>query len=152
VSRGEDAEVAVTAGEAVGGIVRLGARCGRDLGGAGLARLSARGRGEGVDPDARRLQTKIIPYVRCWGGSNDGGADGVGRRVGQRRGKFPLRREWKGARLGRRRLGADPMMAASMAWGGGWGGGEGGVRRREDLGGDGGRTVNHRMWTPTLLS
>jgi hypothetical protein len=29
-------------------------------------------------------------------------------------------------------LGADPMMAAQMVWGGGWGGGEGGVRRGED--------------------
>jgi hypothetical protein len=29
-------------------------------------------------------------------------------------------------------VGADPMMAARMAWGGGWGGGEGGVRRGED--------------------
>jgi hypothetical protein len=34
VSRGEDVEVAVTVGEAVGGITRLGARCGRDFEGA----------------------------------------------------------------------------------------------------------------------
>jgi hypothetical protein len=61
-----------------------------------------------------------------------------------------LWRGWNGARLGRRRLGADPMMVAPMAWGGGWGGGEGVVRRGEDLGGDGGRTMHHRMWTPTL--
>jgi hypothetical protein len=27
-----------------------------------------------------------------------------------------------------------------------------GVRRGEDLGGDGGRTMHHRMWTPTLIS
>jgi hypothetical protein len=118
----------------------------------GLARPSGRGRGEGVDLDARCLPTKIIPSVRCWGGSDDGGADGVGRRVGRRRGRRLLWRGWKGARLGRRRLGADPMMVASMAWGGEWGGGEGGVCRGEDLGGDGGRTVHHRMWTPTLLS
>jgi hypothetical protein len=42
-------------------------------------------------------------------------------------------------------VGADPMMAAQMGWGGGWGGGEGGLRRGEDLGGDEGRTVQHRM-------
>jgi hypothetical protein len=35
VSRGEDVEVAVTVGEAVGGIARLGARCGQDFGGGG---------------------------------------------------------------------------------------------------------------------
>jgi hypothetical protein len=50
VSRGEDVEVAVTAGEAIGGIARLGARCGRDFRGGkatGLARPYGRGRGEG---------------------------------------------------------------------------------------------------------
>jgi hypothetical protein len=31
MSRGEDVEVAVTTGEVVGGIARLGARCGRDF-------------------------------------------------------------------------------------------------------------------------
>jgi hypothetical protein len=42
MSHGEDVEVAVTAGEAVGGIARLGARCGRDFEG-GLARPYGRG-------------------------------------------------------------------------------------------------------------
>jgi hypothetical protein len=45
------------------------------------------------------------------------------------------RMEWGAA-------GADPMIAAPMAWGGG----EIGVRRGEDVGvrrGDGGRTVHH---------
>jgi hypothetical protein len=47
-------------------------------------------------------------------------------------------------RMDWRAAGADPMIAAPMAWGGGWGGGEIGVRRGEDVGvrrGDGGRTV-----------
>jgi hypothetical protein len=52
VSRGEDVEVDVTAGEAVGGITRLGARCERDFGGGGLTRPSGQGCREGVDPNA----------------------------------------------------------------------------------------------------
>jgi hypothetical protein len=36
VSRGEDVEVAVMVEEAVGGIARFGAWCGRDFGGGGL--------------------------------------------------------------------------------------------------------------------
>jgi hypothetical protein len=145
LSRGEDVKVNVTAGEAVGGIARLGAQCGQDFGG-GLARPSGRGRGEGVDPDARCLPTKMPPFVRCWGESDDGGADGVGRRVGRRRGRCPSWIGWKGARLAWRRPGADPMMEAPMAWGGGWGGGEGGIRRGEDLGRASLRGSRRRQW------
>jgi hypothetical protein len=40
----------------------------------------------------------------------------------------------------------DPMMAASMAWGGGGGGGEGGVHRGEDLGRASWRGSQRRRW------
>jgi hypothetical protein len=60
VSRGEDVEVAVMVEEAVGGIARFGAWCGRDFGGGGgVARPSGRGCDEGVDPDARRLLSVV---------------------------------------------------------------------------------------------
>jgi hypothetical protein len=58
VSRGEDVEAAVTAGEAVGGIARLGASCGRNFRGqadSGACVTSGRGRGEAVDALASSL-------------------------------------------------------------------------------------------------
>jgi hypothetical protein len=61
VSRGEDVEVAVTAGEAVGGVARLGARCGRDFWGGGGQAAGLRDRPGG---GAVKVWTPSLPPYR----------------------------------------------------------------------------------------
>jgi hypothetical protein len=71
---------------------------------------------------AERMEGSAAGAEASWGGSDDGGVDGVGRRVGAEE--------------------REVCIAERIS----------GVRRGEDLGGDGGRTMHHRMWTPTLIS
>jgi hypothetical protein len=71
---------------------------------------------------AERMEGGAAGVEASWGGSDDGDVDGVGRRVG----------------VEEREACVAEMISD--------------VRRGEDLEGDGGRTMHHRMWTPTLLS
>jgi hypothetical protein len=117
-------------------------------------RSYGRGRDERVDPDARCLPSIVradpmMAAWMAWGGGWGGGEKGV------RRGEDGRGRSWGGGVLGGsndggvdgvgRRVGAEEREACVAKR-------ISDVRRGEDLGGDGGRTMHHRMWTPTLLS